>query len=103
VQAVVRPYLDSKFSIQRSSGPQRPRVVFGSQSGLSFKRWLMLWMAQMVDQHATGMPAFFFTFSFQFRFLSSPAAQTVARSPFLSYPSLPACLPACFTCCSGCL
>ena len=53
-QAIVRPYLDSKFAV-RSAGSSRRGVVFGSTPGLSFHRWLFQWLKQLVGQ-AAGAP-----------------------------------------------
>ncbi|KAL4421833.1 hypothetical protein ABPG77_001622 [Micractinium sp. CCAP 211/92] len=53
VQAIVRPYLDSKYHIRGVA--QRPRtVLFGSAPGMSMRQWLFLWFSQLVQHHASG-------------------------------------------------
>lgn len=52
-QAIVRPYLDSKYHIRGVA--QRPRtVLFGSAPGMSMRQWLFLWFSQLVQHHASG-------------------------------------------------
>lgn len=51
VQAIVRPYLDSKFQY-RATGKKIEGVIF--KSGLSFRRWLAVWLTQLIDQHVSG-------------------------------------------------
>lgn len=61
---VVRPYLDSKYELRSARAKPLLGAVFGGDSiggaagggggGLSFRRWLYLWMKQLVDNHATG-------------------------------------------------
>lgn len=53
VQAIVRPYLDSKYQI-RGVGHRPLGIVFGSLPDLSFRRWLFLWLSQLVQHHASG-------------------------------------------------
>ena len=57
-QAVLRPYLNSKFEVVDNARSQRVGVTFGSaphaRSGSTFRRWLYLWMKVLVSQ-ASGM------------------------------------------------
>jgi len=49
LQAVVRPYLNTKYQLQQSFNPGAiPSPIFGSH-GLSFRRWLALWLQQLTD------------------------------------------------------
>ena len=52
VQALVRPYFDSKFSLL--SSPVPPGPVFGSARGSTFQRWIYNWPRQLIILHATG-------------------------------------------------
>ena len=52
VRAIVRPYLDSKYSVR--SNKRAAAVVFGSQPGMSFRRWLAMWLQQLIDSYASG-------------------------------------------------
>ena len=55
LQAIVRPYLDSKYQIRGIV--QRPLgTLFGSLPGMSFRKWLFLWLSQLVQHHASGAP-----------------------------------------------
>jgi hypothetical protein len=51
LQAIVRPYLGSKYEIRgvpkREPGTQYAR-------GMPFRRWLFLWLSQLVCNHAKG-------------------------------------------------
>ena len=51
IQAIVRPYLDSKFSY-RATGKKIDGVIY--KAGLSFRRWLAIWLTQLIDQHIFG-------------------------------------------------
>lgn len=53
-QAIVRPYLESKYSVV-SSGRRLTGVAF--RPDLSFRRWLAMWMEQLVGHYASGEPA----------------------------------------------
>lgn len=56
LQAIVRPYLDSKYQIRGIV--QRPLgTLFGSAGGMSFRKWLFLWLSQLVQHHASGAAA----------------------------------------------
>lgn len=50
-QAIVRPYLDSKYQIKGIV--QRPLGTLFSP-GMSFRKWLFLWLSQLVQHHASG-------------------------------------------------
>lgn len=57
VQASVRPYLDSKFTLVKT--PITPSgVLWGSGAVGSFRTWLQLWMRQLITTHCQGMHAF---------------------------------------------
>ncbi|BDA43155.1 Serine/threonine-protein kinase ATR at C-terminar half [Coccomyxa sp. Obi] len=51
-QALVRPYLDSKFSLL--STPVPPGVIFGTARGNTFQKWMYNWPRQLTIYHATG-------------------------------------------------
>lgn len=55
VQAIVRPYLDSKFSY-RATGKKIQGVIFRQNAGqgLLYRRWLALWLTQLIDTHVSG-------------------------------------------------
>ena len=53
MQALVRPYLDSKFHI-RSAQSLPKGVVFGSLRGSTFAKWMYNWPRQLTMYHATG-------------------------------------------------
>lgn len=53
VQAIVRPYLDSKFSY-RATAKKIQGVIFRQNAGLSYRRWLALWLTQLIDTHVSG-------------------------------------------------
>ena len=53
IQAIVRPYLDSKFSY-RTSGKKMQGTIFRPGSSLPFRRWLALWLTQLIDNHVSG-------------------------------------------------
>ncbi|KAI3426356.1 hypothetical protein D9Q98_008728 [Chlorella vulgaris] len=53
VQAIVRPYLDSKYQI-RGIVTRPQGTLFGSQPAMSFRKWLFLWLSQLVHHHASG-------------------------------------------------
>lgn len=52
VQALVRPYLDSKFSLLSTPVPQG--VNFGTARGNTFQKWMYNWPRQLTIYHATG-------------------------------------------------
>ena len=52
VQALVRPYFDSKFSL--ISSPVPPGPIFGAARGSTFQKWIYNWPRQLIMQHATG-------------------------------------------------
>lgn len=52
LQALVRPYLDSKFSLL--STPVPPGVIFGTARGNTFQKWMYNWPRQLTIYHATG-------------------------------------------------
>ena len=53
MQALVRPYLDSKFSLK--SAQTLPKgVLFGSPRGSTFAKWMYNWPRQLTMNHATG-------------------------------------------------
>ena len=52
VQALVRPYFDSRFSLL--SAPVPPGPIFGTNRGSTFQRWIYNWPRQLITQHATG-------------------------------------------------
>ena len=54
VQALVRPYFDSKFSL--ISSPVPPGPIFGAARGSTFQKWIYNWPRQLIMQHATGGP-----------------------------------------------
>ena len=47
----MRPYLDSKYQIRGIV--QRPAGTLYAP-GTSFRRWLFLWLSQLVQHHASG-------------------------------------------------
>ena len=47
------PYLHSSYTLTRSSGLTR-KVLFSSDSGASFRRWLSTWLRQTIEHHASG-------------------------------------------------
>lgn len=51
IQDVVRPYLDSKFQLA-SSATSAKGTIFTPD--MSFRRWLYLWMRQLVVHYASG-------------------------------------------------
>ncbi|GAB4817356.1 hypothetical protein N2152v2_004402 [Parachlorella kessleri] len=51
VQAIVRPYLESKYSVL-STGRRGMGVVF--KPSISFRRWMSMWMEQMVQHFVSG-------------------------------------------------
>ena len=51
LQAIVRPYLESKYSVL-STGRRGTGVVF--KPSISFRRWMSMWMEQMVQHFASG-------------------------------------------------
>ncbi|KAK9914842.1 hypothetical protein WJX75_001188 [Coccomyxa subellipsoidea] len=51
-QALVRPYLDSKFSLLSTPVPQG--VIFGTARGNTFQKWMYNWPRQLTIYHATG-------------------------------------------------
>ena len=53
VQALVQPYLDSKYVVA-SKEKDPPGLVF-KKSGDSFRGWLRNWLRQLVDNHAHGV------------------------------------------------
>ena len=57
VQALLRPYLNSKFEIVDVGRSQKTGITFGSQlhtrSGSTFRRWLYLWLKMLVS-NASG-------------------------------------------------
>ena len=53
VQALVSPYLHSSYTLTRSSGVAR-KVLFSSDSGASFRRWLSTWLRQIIEHHSSG-------------------------------------------------
>lgn len=53
VQASVRPYLDSKFTLVNT--PVTPSgVLWGSAAAGAFRTWLQLWMRQLINTHCQG-------------------------------------------------
>lgn len=54
VQALVRPYFDSKFSLISSN--VAPGFIFGTARGNTFQRWIYNWPRQLIMQHTTGAP-----------------------------------------------
>ena len=56
VQALVRPYFDSRFSLLSTSVPPGP--IFGTNRGSTFQRWIYNWPRQLIMQHTTGMPPY---------------------------------------------
>lgn len=54
VQASVRPYLDSKFTLVNT--PVTPSgVLWGTPAASMFRTWLQLWMRQLINAHCQGM------------------------------------------------
>ncbi len=54
VQASVRPYMDSKYTLVNS--PAIPSgVLFGTSAASTFRGWLQLWMRQLINAHCTGV------------------------------------------------
>ena len=57
VQALLRPYLNSKFEIVDVARSQKNGITFGShlhtRSGSTFRRWLYLWLKMLVS-NASG-------------------------------------------------
>lgn len=51
IQAIVRPYLDSKYSMKSSTG-QTEGIVFNSD--MTVRKWLGLWLTQLIDNHLAG-------------------------------------------------
>lgn len=51
IQDVVRPYLESKFQLA-STATAAKGVIFLPE--ISFRRWLYLWMRQLVVHYASG-------------------------------------------------
>lgn len=52
-QALVRPYLDSKFSLLSTPVPQG--VIFWTARGNTFQKWMYNWPRQLTIYHATGL------------------------------------------------
>jgi hypothetical protein len=48
MQALVRPYLESKFLLKGISS-NRKSVVFGSSLATSFAKWLSMWLKQLTS------------------------------------------------------
>ena len=54
VQAIVRPYLFSRYSIRTNRKRKTPEsVVF--HPGISFRRWIGLWLTALIEEHCSGM------------------------------------------------
>lgn len=55
VQAIVRPYLDSKYAY-KATGKKVQGVIFRQNAGhgLLYRRWLSLWLTQLIDTHVSG-------------------------------------------------
>lgn len=55
VQAIVRPYLDSKYSMKIPSTKVLNGVVFTSAvPHITFRKWVPLWLTQLTEMHITG-------------------------------------------------
>ena len=53
LQALVRPYLDSKFSLKKVQVLPKG-VVYGSPRGCTFQKWMYTWPNQLTMFHASG-------------------------------------------------
>ncbi|PSC70468.1 serine threonine-kinase ATR isoform X1 [Micractinium conductrix] len=51
VQAIVRPYLNSKYQLRGIA--ERPGGTL-FRTGLSFRKWIFNWLAQLMQRHASG-------------------------------------------------
>jgi len=51
LQALVQPYLDSRFLVQPRE-KTNPGLVF--KRGISFRSWLSSWLRQLIDNYAKG-------------------------------------------------
>ena len=81
MQALVRPYLDSKFSLKKAQVLPRG-VVWGSPRGTTFQKWMYTWPNQLTMFHASGAPCHVL----QFWFLVS---MPLSLSPTTHFQSLP--------------
>ena len=53
IQALVRPYLYSRYSIQTTKRRfSNGGVIF--YPGITFRRWIGLWLTQLIDEHCCG-------------------------------------------------
>lgn len=59
VQAIVRPYLDSRYALQLP-GRTISGVLYGSPYVSSFQVWLTYWLNQLVDKYVSGDAALLF-------------------------------------------
>ncbi|KAK9807336.1 hypothetical protein WJX73_002849 [Symbiochloris irregularis] len=53
VQALVCPYLTSRYTLTGTTRLSR-RVVFNSELGASFRRWLSTWLRLLIEHHTSG-------------------------------------------------
>ena len=53
VQALVSPYLNSRYTLTGTTRLSR-RVVFNSELGASFRRWLSTWLRLLIEHHTSG-------------------------------------------------
>lgn len=53
VQALVQPFLDSRFTVTGFATPNMD-LVFTS-AGIPFSRWLCNWLRQLIDNFASGV------------------------------------------------
>ena len=54
VKALVQPYMDSKYALKGGSGTVVSGLVYTSELEISFRKWLHVWLRQLVDTHASG-------------------------------------------------
>lgn len=58
VQALVQPYLDSKYVVtSKDKAAQSSELIF-KKSGMPFRSWLRQWLRQLVQNHADGKNTF---------------------------------------------
>lgn len=55
VQALVQPYLDSKYLVHSKDKAEKSFQLVFRKSGMSFRSWLRNWLRQLVNNHAHGM------------------------------------------------
>ena len=54
VQALVQPYLDSKYVVNSKDKVGNPTALVFRKTGMSFRAWLRQWLRQLVQTHAHG-------------------------------------------------